>query len=185
MRVISGLRRGHKLNSPKGMDVRPTEDKVKESLFNILGTIDNDSIVLDLFAGSGSIGIEFLSRGAKESFFVDISSKSIETIRSNLLHTKFVEASTVLKSDALRAIRNLKSKGLKFDYIYVDPPFKDRELLDGVFKSLSENPLIKDDGLLIVEHDSQLILEDEIVNFKKIDERRYGSKIITFFRTIL
>ena len=81
MRVISGLKRGHKLKAPKGLEVRPTEDKIKESLFNILGYIDKDSLVLDLFGGSGSIGIEFLSRGARVCYFVDISSNSISYIK--------------------------------------------------------------------------------------------------------
>lgn len=184
MRVISGLRKGHRLNSPKGMDTRPTEDKVKESLFNILGNIDADAIVLDLFGGSGSIGIEFLSRGAKACYFVDISSKSIAAIKENLIHTKFTESATVIKSDALRAIKHFNSKKIKFDYIYLDPPFRHKELLYGVIKSIDEHDIIANRGMLIVEHEKELILEDEILKFKKNDERRYGNKTMTFFSPI-
>ncbi len=90
MRVISGDKKGFKLKAPKGMDTRPTEDRIKESLFNILGPINENSIVLDLFSGSGSIGIEFLSRGgAKFVYFIDNSNLSISTIKENIAHTDF------------------------------------------------------------------------------------------------
>lgn len=182
MRVISGLRKGHRINSPKGMDTRPTEDKVKESLFNILGHVHEDSLVLDLFAGSGSIGIEFLSRGAKECYFVDLSSQSISVINDNLLHTKLIQLSTVIKSDAIKAIKHLHNKRLKFDYIYLDPPFRHKDLLYNVLSTLNEYPILCDEALLIIEHESDLALEDSGFSFNKIDERRYGSKTITFFR---
>lgn len=182
MRVISGLRKGHRLNSPKGMDTRPTDDKVKESLFNILGYIHDDSIVLDLFGGSGSIGIEFLSRGAKECYFVDSSAKSIAAIKENLIHTKLMESAIVMKSDSIKAIKHLESNKIKFDYIYLDPPFRQRDLLFNVLSTLNNYPILSDKGMLIIEHERELILEDIILNFNKIDERRYGSKTITFFR---
>ncbi|NLY47139.1 MAG: 16S rRNA (guanine(966)-N(2))-methyltransferase RsmD [Tissierella sp.] len=180
MRVISGLRKGHRLNTPKGSDTRPTEDKIKESLFNILGHIQIDSVVLDLFGGSGSIGIEFLSRGAKECYFVDSSTKSISTIKENLIHTKLMESATVIKSDAIKAIKHLNNKKLEFDYIYLDPPYRHSDLLFGVLSTLKEYPIFSDNVLLIIEHESELILEDNIFDFNKVDERRYGSKRITF-----
>ena len=182
MRVISGLRKGHRLKSPKGIDIRPTEDKVKESIFNILGRIDEDSTILDLFGGSGSIGIEFLSRGAKECFFVDISSNSISCIKDNLLHTKLNASATVIKSDSLKTIMDLHSKNLKFDYIYLDPPFRHNQLLFQVLSTLNEYPILNIDGILIIEHESELIMEDCMLSFDKIDERRYGSKTISFFK---
>lgn len=182
MRVISGMRKGHRLCSPKGMDVRPTEDKVKESLFNILGKIKTDSLVLDLFAGSGSIGIEFLSRGAGKCYFIDVSPRSISAIKENLSHTRLAESATVIKTNALSAIRDFSKSGIEFDYIYVDPPFGYGDLLDKVFKNLNDHPILKDEGLLIVEHESQRILDEEIFEFKRTDSRRYGSKTITFFK---
>lgn len=184
MRVISGLKRGHKLKAPKGLEVRPTEDKIKESLFNILGYIDKDSLVLDLFGGSGSIGIEFLSRGARVCYFVDISSNSISYIKDNLSHTDLNEFAIVIKSDAIKAIKQLSSSDLKFDYIYLDPPFRHNELLLKVISSLKDYPILKTDGLIIIEHESELILEDEMFVFKKIDERRYGAKTISFFKKL-
>lgn len=184
MRVISGLRKGHRLKAPKGIDVRPTEDKIKESLFNILGNINRDAVVLDLFGGSGSIGIEFLSRGAKECYFVDISDKSIDSIKENLSHTKLLEFATVIRSDAKRAIINFYNKGLKFDYIYLDPPFRREGLLLDILDTIDKYPILKNHGSLVVEHEKELVLEEVILNFKKIDDRRYGSKTIAFFNVI-
>lgn len=182
MRVISGLRKGHRLSAPKGIETRPTEDKVKESLFNILGYIDEEAIILDLFAGSGSIGIEFLSRGAKECYFVDLSPISISTIKENLIHTKLMDQAKVIRTDSIRAIKDFYKKNIKFDYIYLDPPFNNKNLLLNVLRTMAENPILNHGALLIIEHDAQLVLEDNPLEVEKIDERKYGSKRITFFQ---
>lgn len=185
MRVISGIRKGHGLKAPKGIEVRPTEDKIKESIFNILVSIDKkDSVILDLFAGSGSIGIEFLSRGAKTCYFVDISSKSIQSIKENLLHTNLNDLATVIKSDSLKAIKDLGSRSLKFDFIYLDPPFRNSKLLYQVLNAINDYQLLSANGLIIIEHESELIFEDQIFDFKKTDERRYSSKRVSFFKGI-
>ncbi|MDR7869904.1 MAG: 16S rRNA (guanine(966)-N(2))-methyltransferase RsmD [Tissierellaceae bacterium] len=185
MRVISGLRKGHRLKSPKGMDVRPTEDKIKESLFNIIGKIDESSVVLDLFGGTGSIGIEFLSRGAKKSYFVDVSPNSISCIKDNLNHTKLNELAVVIKSDSIRAIKQLYNDKLIFNYIYIDPPFRKNQLLTSVLSTLAEYPIMNINSIIIIEHESELVLEDKIFNFNKFDERKYGSKTISFFKSVL
>ena len=93
-----------------------------------------------------------------------------------------MESAIVMKSDAIKAIKHLENKKIKFDYIYLDPPFRQKELLFGVLSTLNDYPVLSDKGLLIIEHESELILEDIIFNFNKVDERRYGSKTITFFR---
>lgn len=185
MRVISGIRKGHRLKAPKGTDVRPTEDKIKESVFNILGNINVDSVVLDLFAGSGSIGIEFLSRGAKKCYFVDFSARSISSIKDNLAHTKLMESATIIKSDSIKAIKSLYNKNVNFDYIFLDPPFRNNELLLKALNTLRDFPILNSNGLIIVEHESELNLEELLFNFKKVDKRRYGSKTISFFKTKL
>ena len=182
MRVISGIRKGHKLKSSKGQTTRPTEDRIKESLFNILGKLKEDSLVLDLFAGSGSIGIEFLSREAKAAYFIDSSYDSIKTIKENLTHTKLLEDAFVYKKDSLSAIEFFKDQDLKFDYIYIDPPFKNHELLFNVLKNLNKYTILKNDGIIIIEHEKSLKLDTEISAFKMIDSRNYGSKSISFFK---
>ncbi len=182
MRVISGIRKGHKLKSPKGMSVRPTEDRTKESLFNILGHIDENSIVLDGFGGSGSIGIEFLSRGAKICYFVDNSIESINIINENLEHTKLLSQSIVTKSDIIVAIKNFGKKQLKFKYIYLDPPFHQDGLFPKLLETISKEKILANDGIIILEHEKELDLEDNLSGFSKSDFRRYGSKSLSFYK---
>lgn len=184
MRVISGLRKGHKLKTPKGTDVRPTEDRVKESLFNILNNIDQNSIILDGFAGSGSIGIEFLSRGAKLCYFVDRSTDSIKSIEENLTHTKFNDHSLVIKNDLLIMIKDFKRNNIKFDYIYLDPPFNQLNLIRDVLNEIDINDILNINGEIIIEHEKELELEEKLYNFKKTDYRKYGSKSVTFYRKV-
>jgi len=183
VRVISGTRKGHKLKSPiKGDSIRPTEDRIKESLFNILGIIKRDSIVLDLFSGSGSIGIEFLSRGAKKCYFVDMSKKSISTIKENLSHTRLLDNAIVIRSDSIKAIQYLGNKNLKFDYIYLDPPFNKHTLLTKAINTIVEYEILSYKGIMIIEHEKQFILDEDLPKFKQIDYRNYGSKSIAFYR---
>lgn len=184
MRVISGSRKGHKLKSPKGQDTRPTEDRIKESLFNILGNFEKDDLVLDLFAGTGSIGIEFLSRGVGLCYFVDLSKDSINTIKENLSHTKFLENSVVYKKDSIAAIKYLKGKKMKFNYIYIDPPFKNHKLLFNVLNTLSDYSILSENGIIIIEHENKLDLEEKINKFTIFDTRPYGSKTISFMKSI-
>lgn len=182
MRVISGLAKGHKLKIPKGNKVRPTEDRIKESLFNIIGNVKSDSLVLDAFGGSGSIGIEFLSRGAKKSYFVDNYYESISTIKENLKHTKLLEGAEIIKSDVFLAFKRFSKKGLKFNYIYIDPPFNQKGLVEKVVKSIDDENILAENGILIVEHEKELDLENLIYKFERVDSRNYGSKCIDFYK---
>lgn len=182
MRVISGKRKGHNLKTIKSNDIRPTEDRVKESVFNILGNIESDSMVLDLFAGTGAIGIEFLSRGAELAYFIDTSFNSIKVIKENLSHTKLEDRAQVYKQNSLVAIKVLNEREVKFDYIYIDPPFKGHKLFHEVLESLTEYPILKKEGLIIIEHEKSLKIKEDLTSFKKIDERKYGNKIVNFLR---
>ncbi|WFA09800.1 16S rRNA (guanine(966)-N(2))-methyltransferase RsmD [Tissierella sp. Yu-01] len=182
MRVISGFKKGHRLKSPKGKDVRPTEDKIKESLFNILGPIKEESIVLDLFGGTGQIGIEFLSRGASKAYFVDIASTSISIIKENLTHTKLLDRSIIINKDALRSLRYLREINVKFDYIYLDPPFKEHELTLKTINEIIDYMLLSKDGIIIIEHEKEFILMDEYQSLIRFDVRNYGSKSLSFYR---
>lgn len=182
MRVISGLKKGHRLKALKGLEVRPTEDRIKESLFNILGVIDSQSIVLDLFAGSGSIGIEFLSRGALKSYFVDIAANSISVIKENLIHTDFLSNSVIIKKDAKRTITQFYNNKIKFDYIYLDPPFKNKDLLFTVIEAISETQLLFGEGIMIIEHEKEMVLEDDLYDFIKYKSKNYGNIILDFYK---
>lgn len=149
MRVIAGSRRSLRLVSPEGRDTRPTQDRIKETLFNILQNDVPGSVFVDLFAGSGGIGIEALSRGAARAYFVDNQKKACDCISQNLAATRFIPESVLLKQDVLFALTG--SIRERADIIFMDPPY-DRELEQPVFALLSENDRIADrDTLLILE----------------------------------
>ena len=184
MRVISGLKKGHKLKSPKGLEVRPTEVRIKESLLNIIGTIHKQSIILDLFAGSGSIGIEFLSRGAEKCYFVDISAASLSVVKYNLTHTGFDKSGVIIKKDAKVAILAFNKDNIKFDYIYLDPPFRNESLLLDVIEEIYNKQILATNGVIIVEHEKELVLNHELFGFIKYKDRNYGSKTLDFYKNI-
>lgn len=182
MRVISGEKKGHKLIAPKGNEVRPTEDKVKESFFNIISPIKIDSIILDLFAGTGSIGIEFLSRGSKLAYFVDWNPESIKAIRKNLDHTKYIEKSQVCALESRIALKRFKKEFLKFDYIYVDPPYAEIDLFHEILVMVSELDILSQNGVIVVEHDKKLDLQGNYGVIVKFDHRIYGNKAMTYYK---
>ncbi len=182
LRVISGSARGHRLKAPKGDRVRPTEDRIKESLFNILGHIRSHTRVLDIFGGSGSIGIEFLSRGAKEAYIVDIDRDSIKAIRDNLEHTKLEDRAQVLNLDAFIALDRFESDDISFHYIYIDPPFNVDGIVDRVMESIDGKHILEDGGLIMIEHEKELLLEEKIYGFERVDSRKYGNKFIDFYK---
>ncbi|MDR1017711.1 MAG: 16S rRNA (guanine(966)-N(2))-methyltransferase RsmD [Lachnospiraceae bacterium] len=149
MRVIAGSARRLQLKTPKGYDTRPTSDKIKETLFNILSDELFDVNFLDLFAGSGGIGIEALSRGAKTATFVEQGREALKCIRENLVHTKFEDNATVIGGDVFRALLGLGSKN-PFDIVFMDPPFN-HELERKVLEYLAHSKIITEDTLIIVE----------------------------------
>ncbi|KNF08761.1 16S rRNA (guanine(966)-N(2))-methyltransferase RsmD [Gottschalkia purinilytica] len=180
MRVITGKVRGFKLKSPKGLNTRPTSDRVKESIFNILGYISEDSIVLDLFSGSGNVGIEFLSRGAKKCYFIDGDANSIKVINENLKNTKFTDQAFIYKNNVSKAISILGKKSLKFDYIFMDPPYEKGYILPALENIYTEN-LLKKEGKIIIEHETKLELPNKHLSFIKIDTRKYGGTSVSFY----
>ena len=122
MRIISGLKRGLKLKSLEGSDTRPTLDSVKEAIFSMLFDSVRDAKVLDLFAGSGALGLEALSRGAKEAVFVDANPKACSIIKANIESAKMENASAIVRSDAMEYLKKTKAEKQKFDLIFLDPP---------------------------------------------------------------
>ncbi len=179
MRVISGSARGLKLNAPKNNDVRPTTDRIKESLFNIISTKVYNSVVLDLFAGSGALGIECLSRGAKEAYFCDNNKESIKVLTSNLEKTRFIDKSNIIKGDYKEAISKLGHKKMRFDLIFVDPPYYEGYFED-VLNKIQKFELLKNDGVIVVEHDAKDVLKD-FGDYYIIREKKYGITILTFY----
>jgi 16S rRNA (guanine(966)-N(2))-methyltransferase RsmD len=150
MRVIAGSARRLQLETPAGRHTRPTSDKIKETLFNILQQQVYDSRFLDLFSGSGGIGIEALSRGAGEAVFVDNDREAVRCIKSNLKHTHFEQSSRVMAMDAFQALRRLEQLGKPFDIIFMDPPYG-MDIENRILPWLLNSPLVDEDSLLILE----------------------------------
>lgn len=183
MRVISGSARGTVLHSIEEISTRPTLDRVKESLFNIIQNDIEDTTVLDLFAGSGAIGIEFLSRRAKQVYFCDKSSKAVAMIEKNLEKTKLKEKAIVYNKDYTDCINTVKN--IKFDIIFLDPPYKEEFALDAIEK-ISNLQLLKDDGIIIIETDEPERDINRInninINYKIYDLRKYGRVSLIFLK---
>jgi len=169
MRVIAGEYKGRKLQPPADNSVRPTTDKVKEALFSILTDRIWGSKVLDLFAGTGNLGIEALSRGAELCVFCDSSRESIKLIKQNIAHCK-AEGAIVKAGDFRKVLSNLNQK---FDIIILDPPYE-KGMLDPCFELIREYDLLAEDGVIVAEHRREEEMPDELYGFERIKERRYG-----------
>lgn len=149
MRIISGNKRGMILETPDGMDTRPTSDRIKETLFNMIAPYVYDSYFLDLFAGSGQMGIEALSRGAREAVFVEKDKKAISCIEKNLAKAKLNDVGSLLKVDVLSSL-NMLSKHPTFDIIFMDPPYN-KLIEKDVLEALAGLDFVSDETLIIVE----------------------------------
>ena len=177
MRVITGTARGKRLVTVQGNDiVRPTGEKVKEALFSSIQFDIEGRRVLDLFAGSGQLGIEALSRGAESAVFVDINDASLKAVRQNLDNTALGDSATVFKSDyATFALRCTQ----KFDIAFLDPPYKAGILEDAVSKII---PLMSDYGRIFCEHPSELNLPEKIDGFSVQKIYRHGKTLVTVYQ---
>lgn len=175
MRVISGSRGGLPLKTLPGLDTRPTTDKVKGTIFNILYDRVSGKKVLDLFSGSGAMGIESLSRGAESATLVDSSQKAVEIIRKNLDFTK-LSAGVICRS----ADKFLLGCNEKFDVIFMDPPYFSNHIID-CLKIISERDLLNNGGIIVAESDKKEIFPDEIFSFFLKDERFYGRVAVRFY----
>ena len=150
MRVIAGTARSLPLKTVDGMDTRPTTDRIKETLFNMIQNDLYGTAFLDLFAGSGAIGIEALSRGAKEAVFIDNGNRQVSCIRENLKTTRLGDRATVMESDVFSGLKILEQRGISFDFIFMDPPY-DHGLEKRVLEVLTDSPLASRDTVFIVE----------------------------------
>lgn len=180
MRVISGTAKGTKLNSIDNLSTRPTLDRVKEPLFSIIQNYIMDANVLDLFAGSGALGIECLSRGALKCTFCDKSYESIKMLKQNIQKTKFEEESVIYNTDYKKCLENIKNE--KFDIIFIDPPYKLNIAVDSLKRILEYNLHAKD-GIIIVETDEEerdLKQIEKIEKIEVIDVRKYGRVKLIF-----
>ncbi|MCM1329513.1 MAG: 16S rRNA (guanine(966)-N(2))-methyltransferase RsmD [Ruminococcus sp.] len=176
MRVITGSARGRRLKAPEGLDVRPTTDKVKEAIFSIVQFDIEGSAILDLFSGSGQMGIEALSRGASSCVFVDSSRTSVEVTKENISAAGFKNAATVMTSDSLSYLRMCRNT---FDVAFLDPPYG-KGIIGEALPLLSGR--MSDRGIIVCEHEPGLELPEEFGKMRKYRTYKYGKIAVTVFK---
>ena len=180
MRVIGGNARGRRLKVPRGKTLRPTAARVKEALFNILPHDLSGTKVLELFAGTGNVTIEALSRGAAEAILVDSSAQSGKAIRENLHRLHLADRTKVWITPVARALRLLARRGETFDMIFLDPPYE-HHWIGATLKIIGEGRLLRETGVLVAEHSIREKVEPSYDSLALRDQRRYGSTLLSFF----
>ncbi|SFL58246.1 16S rRNA (guanine(966)-N(2))-methyltransferase RsmD [Salibacterium qingdaonense] len=182
MRVISGKYKGKPLRAVQGMKTRPTSDKVKEAVFQLIGPYFEGGAVLDLYAGTGGVGIEALSRGLNQAVFVDKHPRALKVIKQNLHQAGVKEETEVYRSEAERALTALTKRQRSFDYIFMDPPYAD-DPIPALLGIISEENLLRPNGIIICEHSSAAELPAHINRLEQQAVRRYGDTSISIYRT--
>jgi 16S rRNA (guanine(966)-N(2))-methyltransferase RsmD len=179
MRIVSGRLGGRRLRAPAGAATRPTSERVREAVFSILGPPDGDTHVLDLFAGSGAMGLEALSRGAASATFVDSGRPALAALRENLTELGIGAEARVVPGDALSFLRK---PGGPWRWVFIDPPYRS-DLASKVLDALGSNPAaLSDDASVLVEHDRRNPPADRHGSLIRTDSRRYGDTVIAIYR---
>jgi 16S rRNA (guanine(966)-N(2))-methyltransferase RsmD len=186
MRVIAGIYRSRILKSLKGLALRPTSDRLRETLFNVLGAGIPGSRFMDVFAGTGAVGIEALSRGAEHIFFIEIHAPSAALIRKNLAALRVESGVTVICADAIRGLETLEAKikagDAAYDYIFIDPPYAATADYSRVLQKVSGSNLLAGRGIVIVEHRKTFDLPESFASLKRVRLLRQGDAALSFYR---
>jgi 16S rRNA (guanine966-N2)-methyltransferase len=182
MRVIGGKFRSRPLRSLRGMDVRPTSDRLRETLFDVLAPLVEDSVWIDLFAGTGAVGIEALSRGARMVYFAEPSRKAAGTIRQNLKSLGIEEGYEVSEREAVPALRLLDAQAVSCDVCFLDPPYRDETAYAEVLGFLGQSRLLTPSSIVVAEHEKHFDLGAKFGALKRYRELRQGDAVLTFYR---
>lgn len=180
MRIIAGTLKGRRLRTEDGFAVRPTSDRLRETLFNILMTSIEDASFLDLCAGSGAVGIEAISRGAGHVTFVEQSRKTLRNLVENLNHCKIEDGFTLVQRDVVSAVKQFVAEEQAFDLVFFDPPYAS-EVYGPVMELFGEQPLLTEDGMLIVEHNSKASMPETVGALRRFREVRQGESSLSFY----
>lgn len=180
MRLTGGLDRGRRLRAPRGVGTRPTGAKVREAMFNILGPPPEDP-VLDLFAGTGALGLESLSRGATTACFVERDARALAALHGNLRDLGLGARARVLASDAQVALRQLAGQGARFGWVFLDPPYA-AGVIAQVLEVLAGGSLLASGAVIIVEHDKRHVPPETVGGLHLTDRRFYGDTGVSFYR---
>jgi 16S rRNA (guanine(966)-N(2))-methyltransferase RsmD len=186
MRVIAGEYKSRPLRTLEGMKTRPTSDRLRETLFNVLTAGDPSVLAggvwLDVFAGTGAVGIEALSRGAAHVTFIDSGKKAVSMIRENLRSLGVRGGFEVLENDALRGLRQLQQKGFTADYVFLDPPYAEYALYAKVLEHLSQSPIVGAESLVIAEHDKRFDPGEVFGELLRTRIHEQGDSKLSFYR---
>jgi len=181
MRIISGRARGRKILSPESLETRPTLDRVKEAMFSTIQNYILDAVVIDVFAGTGSLGLEAASRGAREVYLVDKSNVTYPLLKQNVENLKFNDFCHTLNMDAYEALRSLSKKGKVFDLIFIDPPYC-REMIPEAMKIIKDDNMLTEDGIIVTKIDSIEEIYEGYDNIKLIKSKKYGNTTVCFYK---
>ncbi|HET9180202.1 MAG TPA: 16S rRNA (guanine(966)-N(2))-methyltransferase RsmD [Terriglobia bacterium] len=182
MRIISGQNRGQRIQTLKGMQLRPTSDQMRETLFDVLGLGIQDSTFLDAYAGSGAVGLEALSRGAKEVVFVEYHRAAVDLIRRNLAALKMKDGFYLMNTRVVRALERLNEEGAVFDFIFLDPPYSETREYHQVLRHLGRSRLVTPASFVIAEHSRHYFLEERYNRLERTRSIRHGDAELTFYR---
>jgi 16S rRNA (guanine966-N2)-methyltransferase len=182
MRIISGQNRGRRIQTLKGTQLRPTSDQMRETLFDVLGPSVRDSTFLDAYAGSGAVGLEALSRGAKEVVFVEYHRAASDLIRRNLAAMDMKDGFYLMNTKVLSAIERLDEEGSSYDFIFLDPPYSETREYHQVLRQLGRSRLLASTSLVIAEHSRHFLLEERYNRLERTRTIRHGDAQLTFYR---
>jgi 16S rRNA (guanine966-N2)-methyltransferase len=182
MRIISGQNRGQRIQTLKTTQLRPTSDQMRETLFDVLGPSVRDSVFLDAYAGSGAVGLEALSRGAKEVVFVEYHRAAIDLIRRNLAALKMVDGFYLMNTKVLTGIERLDDEGSRFDFIFLDPPYSETREYHQALRQLGRSHVLTPTSLVITEHSRHFFLEEKYNRLERTRSIRHGDAQLTFYR---
>lgn len=180
MRIITGDFKGRRLEMPVGKDIRPTTEKVKEAIFSIIAGNIPGAVCVDLFAGTGNLGLEALSRGAEKCYFADNSRESLNLIKRNIEMCRAEEWSVVIPGDYERTLTRLGERGEKIDIFFLDPPYREG-LYEKCFELIREYDLLAEEGIIVAEHGEREPLPEEIEGYIVLKQKNYGSIAITIY----
>ena len=183
MRIIAGRARGRKLIPPATMETRPTLDRVKEAMFSTIQNYLLDAVVIDVFAGTGSLGLEAASRGSKEVYLVDKSNTTFPLLKKNVDDLKFNDCCYPLNMDSYEALRSLANKGKVFDIIFIDPPYC-KEMIPEAMKIIKENNMLKEDGIIVTKIDSIEEIYEGYEDIQLNKSKRYGNTTVCYYKFI-
>jgi len=182
MRVIAGKYRSQQLASPKGRDTRPTSDRLRETLFNILAPQIQDAVFADLFAGTGAVGIEAISRGARQVYFAENAKIPLQTLRHNLDRLEIRDQAIVEPAGTIPLLRRLLQQKVVLNLIFLDPPYKDQVAYETVLRFLAEHSILHADAIVVVEHSRRFCLPNLNMQLQPYRRIEQGEAALTFFR---